>query len=238
MAILYRPSAPVPLSDYRVARVDDDADVLNGGEHTWHNTAAIVFGPDGYATRFRAVHGRHGLAIRFDCLDDGPWHTKANRDDRLWEEEVVEIFLDPAAQGRDYAEIEINPANVVCDLRIRQPWPDLAGDIGWNFEGLDSRVEIRHTAGVMWWHGRPPPSCPGKGSSPCRPRPRGACPRRLAIGGGSTCSGSSGQAARRIRSMVPSTRPGPCPTARAFMCRRPFAIWYSSDENRLSSRAR
>ena len=29
--------------------------------------------------------------------DDRPWHTLTARDDRLWNEEVVEIFIDPAA---------------------------------------------------------------------------------------------------------------------------------------------
>ena len=32
------------------------------------------------------------------------------RDDPIWEEEVVEIFLDPARLGRHYAEVEISPA--------------------------------------------------------------------------------------------------------------------------------
>ena len=50
------------------------------------------------------------------------------RDEHLWDEEVVEIFLDPDRSGRDYYELEINPANVVCDLRMISPWPDKKGD--------------------------------------------------------------------------------------------------------------
>lgn len=40
------------------------------------------------------------------------------RDEHLWEEEVVEAFLDLDRAGRDYAEIEISPGNVVCDVRV------------------------------------------------------------------------------------------------------------------------
>ena len=40
------------------------------------------------------------------------------RDEHLWEEEVVEIFLDLDRSGRDYAELEISPGNVVCDVRM------------------------------------------------------------------------------------------------------------------------
>ena len=39
-----------------------------------------------------------GLHVRFDAQDPSPWFTKTARDDRLWEEEVVEIFLDPARE--------------------------------------------------------------------------------------------------------------------------------------------
>ena len=40
------------------------------------------------------------------------------RDEHLWEEEVVEIFLDVDRSGHNYYELEISPANVVCDLRM------------------------------------------------------------------------------------------------------------------------
>jgi hypothetical protein len=67
------------------------------------------------------------------------------RDEHLWEEEVVEIFLDPDRSGRDYYELEINPGNVVCDLRMIQasPWN---GEFGWDLAGLETRVHTRKDA--------------------------------------------------------------------------------------------
>ena len=69
------------------------------------------------------------------------------RDEHLWDEEVVEIFLDPDRSGRDYYELEVNPANVVCDLRMVSPWPDKKGDIDWNLAGLETRVHARGSDG-------------------------------------------------------------------------------------------
>ncbi|HSK08445.1 MAG TPA: carbohydrate-binding family 9-like protein, partial [Vicinamibacterales bacterium] len=56
---------------------------------------------------------------------------------------VVEIFIDPDRSGRDYAELEISPANVVCDLRLILPWPDMKQDFAWDIEGLETRVVPR-----------------------------------------------------------------------------------------------
>ena len=59
-----------------------------------------------YRTRFRACWDPIALHVRFDALDNAPWHTMTTRDDHLWEEEVVEIFLDLDGSGRNYAELE------------------------------------------------------------------------------------------------------------------------------------
>lgn len=90
--------------------------LLGADAPEWERAREIVWGPEPYRTRFRALWNEHGLHLRFESEDDAPWFTMTERDDRLWEEEVVEIFLDPLGDGR-YVEVELNPANVVCDLR-------------------------------------------------------------------------------------------------------------------------
>lgn len=75
----------------------------------------------------------HGL---YQCQDPNPWATKTARDDALWEEEVVEIFLDPFGDSLCYFEIEINPLNTVADLIIRRTWTGLRKDFSWKCEGL------------------------------------------------------------------------------------------------------
>jgi len=75
----------------------------------------------------------HGLYL---CQDPDPWATKTARGDALWEEEVVEVFLDPFGDSLSYFEIEINPLNTVTDLFIRRTWTGLKKDFRWNCEGL------------------------------------------------------------------------------------------------------
>jgi Carbohydrate family 9 binding domain-like len=75
----------------------------------------------------------HGL---YQCQDPNPWATKTTRDDSLWEEEVVEIFLDPFGDSLCYFEIEINPLNTVTDLIIRRTWNGLRKEFSWKCEGL------------------------------------------------------------------------------------------------------
>ena len=75
----------------------------------------------------------HGL---FLCQDPEPWATKTKRDDPLWEEEVVEIFIDPFGDSISYFEININPLNVVADVFIRRVRTGLRKNFAWRCEGL------------------------------------------------------------------------------------------------------
>lgn len=117
--------------------------LLDGDPAAWSGAATIAWGPAPYETRFRALWSEVGLFVRFDATDPAPWHTMTRRDEHLWDEEVVEIFLSPDGSGRDYYELEISPANVACDLRMVSAWPNQKGDIDWNLDGLLTRVQPR-----------------------------------------------------------------------------------------------
>jgi hypothetical protein len=81
----------------------------------------------------------HGL---FRCQDPDPWATKTKRDDSLWEEEIVEILLDPFGDSVSYFEIEINPLNTVTDLCIRRTRTGLRKEFAWDCEGLTTASGI------------------------------------------------------------------------------------------------
>jgi len=142
MADLYRGTAPLPPdAAYRVAKTSArPVTLLPGHDRAWKSAQRIEWGPAKYRTSFRALWNGQGLAVRFEACDDRPWHTMTRIDDPIWEEEVVEIFIDPACLGRHYAEVEISPGNVVTDLHIREPHPRLNGDRSWNWRGLESTV--------------------------------------------------------------------------------------------------
>jgi hypothetical protein len=142
MAEMYRGTAPLPLDAvYRVARTNArPVTLLPGHDKAWKAAQRIEWGPAKYRTAFRALWNAEGLAIRFEACDDSSWHTMTRLDDPIWEEEVVEIFIDPACLGRHYAEVEFSPVNVVTDLHILEPHPHLNGDRSWDWRGLESTV--------------------------------------------------------------------------------------------------
>jgi hypothetical protein len=135
--------APLPADvSYTVHRVAGPTHtaLLDAQDAAWQAADVITWGAAPYETRFRALWAPDGLYLRWDADDPAPWHTMTNRDDKIWNEEVVEIFLDPAWAGKDYWELEISPANVVCDVRMVAPYPNVTSDLSWNHEGLVSQV--------------------------------------------------------------------------------------------------
>ena len=123
--------------------------LLQAESEEWERSLAVTWGPAPYPTEFRALYTSAGLAVRFAAVDDAPWHTLGERDDPIWNEEVVEIFIDPDGDGRNYVEIELNPAGVVCDLQIFAAGPPLRSAISWDFAGLETRVSpLRDGAGT------------------------------------------------------------------------------------------
>lgn len=140
--------APVrPSYEVRSTRADAAA-LLAGDAAAWKAAPTINWGPSSHRTDFAALWSADALFLRWDARDPSPWHTMTQRDEHLWEEEVVEVFLDIARSGRDYAELEISPGNVVCDVRMVTPSPDKKYDLTWNLEGLETRVvPLKDTAG-------------------------------------------------------------------------------------------
>jgi len=99
--------------------------------------------PSKFPTEAAIVWDDANLYVAFDSTDPDPWGTMKNRDDRLWDEEVVEIFLDPDGDGLNYAELEVSPNNVVVDLLIPRPKADVEAALRWNIDGLQTAVGRR-----------------------------------------------------------------------------------------------
>jgi hypothetical protein len=146
-----RRAAPSP-DEYRVSRATADAASLFAAEPgAWQRSQRISWGPAPYATVFRAVWNDIGLFVRFDAADSDPWHTLTDHDAKLWDEEVVEIFLQPDARAPEYGEIEMSPGNVSCDVWVNPGTRRF--DLSWNLEGLGTRVIVQRDAGgrVTGW---------------------------------------------------------------------------------------
>src|SRR4029453_7363588 len=100
-----------PDTGYAVHRAPADPTprpaLLSADDSAGAPAEVIRWGEAGAQTTFRALWDRRGLYVRFDAKDSFPWNTMTRRDDHLWDEEVVEIFLDINRSGRHYAELEI-----------------------------------------------------------------------------------------------------------------------------------
>lgn len=93
-------------------------------------------GPAVQRTRVRLCWDDAVLRVRFDCEDRDAWGTYGLRDDPLYEEEAVEVFLAPGGEDPvHYIEIEVSPLGTLFDARIHNPTglrTDMTGDRSWD----------------------------------------------------------------------------------------------------------
>src|SRR5438132_13975951 len=66
-------------------------------------------------TSMRIGYTDSHVYFAFDCEDSEIWGTYTDRDDPIYEEEVVEAFLCPTADVRRYYEVNVSPHNVLFD---------------------------------------------------------------------------------------------------------------------------
>jgi len=111
-------------------------------------------GPAQQQTTARVCYDSEALYVRFDCEDRDIWGSYTRRDDPIYDEEVVEVFLGPGeADPLRYYEFEVSPGGVLFDARIYNPtWqrPELEVDQGWNCPGIRWQAR-RDDAAHQWW---------------------------------------------------------------------------------------
>ena len=90
-----------------------------------------------FAAHVRVAYDAQNLYCAFDVADDYLKSTFTQPDDHLWEQDAVEIMLDPDGDGRNYFEIQASTGGVVFDTRYdtrRRPPP--FGEIAWSSHAL------------------------------------------------------------------------------------------------------
>ena len=137
------------LPEYHVTRAPKPP-VIDGvlTDQVWAKARAVelVNSLDGRRTTVRTVarllYDDEHLYVSFDCEDPDVWGTLMKRDDPIYNEEVVEIFIDANGDGRTYNEIEVSPNNTVFDAYF--PARRQGMDTGWD-SGVKSAVRVRGT---------------------------------------------------------------------------------------------
>jgi hypothetical protein len=96
-------------------------------------------------TAVRIAYDAENFYVRFDCEDTDIWGEATARDSRIFDEEVVELFIAP---GEDhptyYYEFEVSPIGTLLDLDVHSPDLDrrtLRGNFAWDCPGLQWSAE-------------------------------------------------------------------------------------------------
>lgn len=99
-------------------------------------------------TQVRACWDQVNLYVAFICQDPDIWGNYLRRDDPIYEEEVVEVFLCPSGDLSTYFEFEVSPRNVQFDALIFNPEGNLSSskaDLSWDCLGWESAVRVEGT---------------------------------------------------------------------------------------------
>ncbi len=110
--------------------------------------------PAEQSTRVRVCFDDDALYVRFDCSDRDIWGTYTERDDPIYEQEAVEVFVAPGEQEPvRYFEFELSPNGVLFDATVYNPTStraDLQCDSTWQCPGLRWMAQ-RNDVAQEWW---------------------------------------------------------------------------------------
>jgi hypothetical protein len=111
-------------------------------------------GPAVQQTAVRLAWNERALHVRFDCEDRDAWGTFTRRDDPLYQEEVVEVFLSPgAADPARYFEFEVSPLGTLFDATVWNPDSKRATmevDPGWDCPDIGWKAGAGSSS-ENWW---------------------------------------------------------------------------------------
>jgi len=145
--------AEQPLPELHAVEVPASAPLKLDGkldEAVWAEakpTTMFVNTMTGDAAEFK-VHAKsawdaQNLYVAFDVSDDYLKSTFTKDDEHLWEQDCVELMIDPDGDEKNYFELQVSPAGKVFDTRYdsrRVPQP--FGHTDFN-SGLKNGVEVR-----------------------------------------------------------------------------------------------
>lgn len=139
-----------PLLQHQVVRASSPV-VVDGdlSDAAWKSSNAISLllqdgsGEPRLKTIARLCYDDTCLYVAFECADTTIAATMTQRDDPIYDEEVVEIFLDPDCDELTYCEFEVNPLNTVFDALVFNPTGKKGEiDTSWDCAGLRTAVIV------------------------------------------------------------------------------------------------
>jgi hypothetical protein len=152
LSLLAQIASAQSLPSYEAAYVTNGINVdgkLN--EKAWADSQVInnfVNNLDGarskLSTEARVLYDQRFIYFAFRVLDANVWATMKRRDEHLWLEEVVEVFLQPNPSVPNYIELEVNPLGTMLDIYLIDTRKPLHYE-SWNSEHLRWAVQVDGT---------------------------------------------------------------------------------------------
>lgn len=145
-------------SDYKIEAIyTSKSPVIDGTENDsiWQQVIPIVLkdnrseneAPESeLQTYVKACYDDNTLYFFFLCNDPDIWTSFTQKDEHLWENEAVEIFIDVDDVPETYVEIEVSPANVLFDSYIVDTLNiDVPQTALFNLKGIRTAVAVSGT---------------------------------------------------------------------------------------------
>lgn len=148
-----------PLPEYHCSKITRPL-LLTGklDDPLWQNAEpiqlvdAITGKPGRFSTEVRALYDDTYLYVGFRCEDDYVWGTVTERDGPIYDEECIEVFVNPAGVAHQYYEINLSPKNVVYDVCVlnrrtqEKPFEGFVALKEFGLEGLRTAVQVEGDA--------------------------------------------------------------------------------------------
>lgn len=96
-----------------------------------------------YTTFAQVSYDDQYLYVAFTSFDRDIHSSFSKRDEHLWKEEAIEVFIDADSQPENYVEIEVSPKNVLFDSYIVDPQNiDLITTPKFDLNGIRTAVSV------------------------------------------------------------------------------------------------
>ncbi|NIU01480.1 MAG: hypothetical protein GWN01_11355, partial [Nitrosopumilaceae archaeon] len=126
--------------------LDDDAWTISEQIILKNNRTGESIRNETILTRTKACYDDENFYVAFECYDPDILSEYTERDEPLWNQDVVEIFIDTDDEMDTYYEIEISPQNVIFDTHIIIPTQiDVADIAQFNLTGIRTAVFVEGT---------------------------------------------------------------------------------------------
>lgn len=116
----------------------------------WSEFFQDIQGPQlptpGQATRMKMLWDKEFLYIGVHLEETDLWATYTERESVIFQENDIEVFIDPDGDTHHYYELEINALGTVWDLMLTRPYRDGGKPInGWNINDFQHALHLQGT---------------------------------------------------------------------------------------------